>query len=77
MKDMYDKMKDMYFIKAWLLSQIIYDTENAARITSEMVIDGKVSLDNVLKMPDTLIEELQHGLVDVIQSVMRRFCVRE
>ena len=59
MKDMYDKMKDMYFIKAWLLSQIIYDTENAARITSEMVIDGKVSLDNVLKMPDTLIEELQ------------------
>ena len=52
-------MKDMYFVKAWLLSQIIYDTENAARITSEMVIDGEVSLDYVLNMPDTLIKELQ------------------
>ena len=54
-----DKMEKLYFVKAWLLSQIIYDTENAARITAEMVIEGKVSLDDVLKMPDTLVEEVQ------------------
>ena len=52
-------MKDMYFVKAWLLSQIIYDTENAARVTAKMVADGEVTLDYVLNMPDTLIEELQ------------------
>ena len=52
-------MKDMYFVKAWLLSQIIYDTEDAARVTAKMVADGEVTLDYVLNMPDTLIEELQ------------------
>lgn len=52
-------MEDMYFVKAWLLSQIIYDTEDTARITAKMVIDGRASLDDVLNMPDTLIKELQ------------------
>ena len=54
-----DIMEKLYFVKAWLLSQIIYDTENTARVTAKMVADGEVTLDYVLNMPDTLIEELQ------------------
>ena len=54
-----DKMEKLYFVKAWLLSQIIYDTENTAKVTAKMVAEGEVPLDYVLNMPDTLIEELQ------------------
>ena len=54
-----DKMEKAYFAKAWLLAQIVYDTENTARVTAKMVADGEVTLDYVLNMPDTLIEELQ------------------
>ena len=41
-----------------MLAQIVYDTENTARVASKMVADGKFSLDYVLKMPYTLIEEV-------------------
>ena len=54
-----DKMEKAYFAKAWLLAQIVYDTENTARVTAKMVADGEVTLDYVLNMPDTLIKELQ------------------
>ena len=54
-----DKMEKLYFVKAWLLSQIIYDTENTAKVTAKMVAEGEVPLDYVLNMPDTLIKELQ------------------
>ena len=52
-------MEDMYFVKAWMLAQIVYDTENTAKITAELVAEGRLSLEYVLNMPDTLIEELQ------------------
>ena len=52
-------MEKAYFAKAWLFAQIVYDTENTARVTAKMVADGEVTLDYVLNMPDTLIEELQ------------------
>ena len=52
-------MEKAYFAKAWLLAQIVYATENTARVTAKMVADGEVTLDYVLNMPDTLIEELQ------------------
>lgn len=54
-----DKMEKAYFAKAWLLSQIIYDTENTAKVTAKMVAEGEVPLGYVLNMPDTLIKELQ------------------
>ena len=54
-----DIMEKLYFVKAWLLSQIIYDTENTAKVTAKMVAEGEVPLGYVLNMPDTLIEELQ------------------
>lgn len=52
-------MEDMYFVKAWMLAQIVYDTENTAKMTAELVAEGRLSLEYVLNMPDTLIEELQ------------------
>lgn len=52
-------MEKLYFVKAWLLSKIIYDTENTAKATAKMVAEGEVPLDYVLSMPDTFIEELQ------------------
>ena len=52
-------MEKLYFAKAWLLSQIIYDTENTAKVTAKMVAEGELPLGYVLNMPDTLIEELQ------------------
>ena len=54
-----DKMEKLYFAKAWLLAQIVYDTENTARETAKMVAEGELPLDYVLNMPDTLIKELQ------------------
>ena len=52
-------MEKFYFVKAWLLSQIIYDTENTAKVTAKMVAEGELPLGYVLNMPDTLIKELQ------------------
>ena len=54
-----DKMEKAYFAKAWLLAQIVYDTENTARVTAKMVAEGELPLGYVLNMPDTLIKELQ------------------
>ena len=52
-------MEKLYFVKAWLFAQIVYDTENTARVTAKMVAEGELPLDYVLNMPDTLIKELQ------------------
>ena len=52
-------MEKLYFVKAWLFAQIVYDTENTARVTAKMVAEGELPLGYVLNMPDTLIEELQ------------------
>lgn len=54
-----DKMEKLYFVKAWLLSQIVYDTENTAKVTAKMVAEGELPLGYVLNMGDTLIKELQ------------------
>ena len=52
-------MEKAYFAKAWLFAQIVYDTDNTARVTAKMVAEGELPLGYVLNMPDTLIEELQ------------------
>ena len=52
-------MEKLYFVKAWLFAQIVYDTENTAKVTAKMVAEGEVPLGYVLNMPDTLIKELQ------------------
>ena len=52
-------MEKMYFAKAWLLSQIIFNTDDTARATSELVNEGELSLGYVLALPYILIEELQ------------------
>lgn len=49
----------MYFAKAWLLSQIIFNTDDTARVTSELVNEGELSLGYVLALPYILMEELQ------------------
>lgn len=52
-------MEKMYFAKAWLLSQIIFNTDDTARVTSELVNEGELSLGYVLALPYILMEELQ------------------
>lgn len=54
-----DIMEKLYFVKAWLFAQIVYDTENTAKVTAKMVAEGELPLGYVLNMPDTLIKELQ------------------
>lgn len=48
-----------YFAKAWLLSQIIFNTDDASRFISDLVNNGKVSLGYAVSLPCILTEELQ------------------
>lgn len=52
-------MEKMYFAKTWLLSQILFNMDDTARVVSELVNEGEVSLDYALALPYTLMEELQ------------------
>lgn len=52
-------MEKMYFAKAWLLSQIIFNTDDIASVTSELVNEGELSLWYALSLPYILREELQ------------------
>lgn len=52
-------MEKMYFVKTWLLSQILFNMDDIARVVSELVNEGEVSLGYALALPYTLMEELQ------------------